>query len=56
MNQPNLAKNEPPLYLCSQCNEAVFLVGNIVYRPCGHEDGPVLANLQAVVYGQGTAE
>jgi len=56
MTQPNLAKNEAPLYLCSQCKEAVFLVNGIVYRPCGHKDVPVLANLEATVYGQGTTE
>jgi hypothetical protein len=56
MDQPNLAKNEPPLYLCAQCNEPVFFVEGIIYRPCGHEDAPVLANLQAMVYGKGTAQ
>lgn len=56
MDQPNLAKNEAPLYLCSQCNEAVFLVEGIVYRPCGHKDVPVLANLEAMVSGRGTAQ
>jgi len=56
VDQPNLAKNEAPLYLCSQCNEPVFLVEGIVYRPCGHKDAPVLANLEATVYGQGTAQ
>ena len=56
MEQPNIAQNEPPLYLCFECNEPVFFVDGIIYRPCGHDDAPVLANLQAVVYGQGTAE
>jgi len=56
MDQPRLAKNEAPLYLCSQCKEAVFFVEGIVYRPCGHKDAPVLANLEAKVYGQGTAQ
>ena len=51
MDQPNLAKGEKPLYLCSACNEPVFLVENIVYRPCAHAEAPVLANLEALVSG-----
>ena len=51
MDQPNLAKGEPPVYLCAQCNDPVFLVEGILYRPCGHKDAPVLANLEALVRG-----
>jgi hypothetical protein len=51
MTQPNLAQGEKPLYLCAQCNEPVFLVDGIVYRPCGHNESPVLANLEALVRG-----
>jgi len=51
MEQPNLAKGELPKYLCAQCNEPVFLVGGIVYRPCGHKDAQVLANLEAALRG-----
>jgi len=51
MEQPNLAMGEEPLYLCSECNGPVFLVDQIVYKPCGHADAPVLANLQAVLHG-----
>lgn len=51
MNQPNLAKGDLPKYMCAQCNEPVFLVDGIVYRPCGHNESPVLANLEALVRG-----
>ena len=50
--QPNLAKNEPPLYLCAQCKEPVFFVGGIIYKPCAHAQAEVLANLRAEVYGE----
>ena len=51
MEQPNLAKGEPPLYLCGQCNEPVFLVNHIVYKPCAHEEAGVLANMEAALRG-----
>ena len=51
MEQPNLAKGELPLYLCAECNEPVFVVEGIVYKPCGHTNAPVLANMEAVVTG-----
>lgn len=51
MEQPNLTKGDEPLYVCSKCSEPVFLVNGIVYRPCGHNDVPVFANLQAIVRG-----
>jgi len=50
--QPNLAQNEPPLYLCAQCKGAVFLVDGIIYKPCSHAQAEVLANLRAEVYGE----
>lgn len=53
MSQPNLAKGEPPLYTCAQCGEPVFVVNNIVYKPCGHADAAVLANMTAIVRGKG---
>ena len=52
MNQPNLAKGEEPLYLCAECDEPVFLVDSVVYKPCGHTAAPVLANLTAILRGQ----
>jgi hypothetical protein len=51
MDQPNLAKGELPKYLCAQCNEPVFLVQHIVYKPCGHKNAPVLANMEAALRG-----
>lgn len=56
MDQPNLAKGEQPLYLCAECNDPVFLIDGIVYRPCGHNNAAVLANLQATVRGQGAVQ
>jgi hypothetical protein len=56
MNQPNIAQGDKPLYLCAQCNEPVFLVDGVIYKPCTHVDAPVLANLEATVYGQGKAQ
>jgi len=51
MDQPNLAKGELPHYLCSECNAPVFLVEHIVYKPCGHREASVLANLEAALRG-----
>ena len=63
MEQPNLAKGELPTclysfnkgeqphFLCSECNAPVFLVEHIVYKPCGHKDAAVLANLEATLRG-----
>jgi len=51
MDQSNIDKGEPPLYLCAECNSPVFLVEQIVYKPCGHTDALVLANLSALVRG-----
>lgn len=52
MAQPNLSKGDEPLYLCAECNEPVFLVEGVVYKPCGHTDAAVLANLKAILLGQ----
>ena len=48
-------------YVCGVCNEPVFVVQGApdnLYRPCGHTvtDGPVIANMEAVVYGQSQLE
>jgi len=51
MQQPNLAKGDPPLYECAKCGEPVFLVGGVIYKPCGHTDAAVLANMTAIVRG-----
>jgi uncharacterized Zn finger protein (UPF0148 family) len=51
MTQPNLAKGEEALYSCAECGEPVFLVDGVVYKPCGHTDAAVLANLQAILRG-----
>ena len=51
MDQPNLAKGEKARYLCAECNGPVFLVDDIVYRPCAHAEATVLANLEALVRG-----
>lgn len=50
-SQPNLSKGDEPLYLCAECNGPVFLVNGIVYKPCGHTEAAVLANLQAILTG-----
>jgi hypothetical protein len=62
MVQPNLAKAEEPMYSCGECNQPVFLVAHdeehepvlidgIVYKPCGHTNAKVLANMSALVRG-----
>ena len=52
MNQPNLAKGEEPLYLCAECDDPVFLIDGAIYKPCGHAQAAVLANLTAILRGQ----
>ena len=52
MIQPNLEKGEEPLYSCAQCDGPVFLVDDVVYKPCGHTTASVLANLTAILRGQ----
>jgi hypothetical protein len=51
MTQPNLAKGEEALYSCAECGDPVFLVDGVVYKPCGHADAAVLANLTAILRG-----
>ena len=51
MSQPNLAKGEEALYSCAECGDPVFLIDNVVYKPCAHTDAAVLANLQAILRG-----
>jgi len=51
MSQPNLAKGEEPLYSCAECGEPVFLVEGVVYKPCGHIEAAVYANMVAIVRG-----
>lgn len=47
------AQGDQSLYLCGECKEPVFILENKkIYRPCGHEDAVVIANLEAVVYGK----
>jgi len=50
MTQPNLAKGDEPLYSCVECEGPVFLVDDVVYKPCGHT-AAVLANLSAILRG-----
>ncbi len=56
MDQPNLAAGEELLYLCAQCNAPVFLVEQIIYKPCAHKESPVLANLSAILRGTSTVD
>ena len=56
MEDINLAKGDIPPYLCSLCNEPVFLIKDRVYKPCAHTDAAVLANISATAYGAGSAE
>lgn len=56
MENINLAKGDIPPYLCSLCNEPVFLIEDRVYKPCAHTDAPVLANISATAYGAGSAK
>jgi hypothetical protein len=51
MSQPNLAKGDEPLYSCAECDGPVFLVDDVVYKPCGHTAAAVLANLSAILRG-----
>ena len=51
MTQPNLAKGDEPLYFCAECGEPVFLVEGVVYKPCGHTEAAVFANMTAIVRG-----
>ena len=50
------AQGDKPVYVCGECNEPVLVVDGDLYRPCGHNEAPVLANLEALVYGRGTAQ
>ena len=51
------AVGEQSPYLCGECNSPVFrLPGGRIYRPCGHDTAAILANMEAVVYGEGSAE
>ena len=36
--------------------DAVLASGVKLYKPCGHENAAVLANMQAVVYGEGSTK
>jgi hypothetical protein len=56
MDQPNLTRGEPPLYTCFECSEPVFVLNKIVYKPCGHKEAGVLANMTAIVSGSGKGE
>lgn len=54
------AKGDKPPYLCAECGEPVLVIqglnGTRLYKPCGHADAAVLANLEAIVYGEGGAK
>ena len=49
------AQGQQSPYQCQECGEPVFIVEGRVYRPCGHEGAAVLANIEAIVTGQGAA-
>jgi hypothetical protein len=50
------AQGDKPLYVCGECNEPVLVIEGVLYRPCAHAEAPVLANLEALVYGQGATQ
>lgn len=53
MEEFHAAQGDQSPFLCGECNEPVFrLDDGRIYRPCGHEQAVVLANLEATVYGQ----
>ena len=51
------AQGDKSLYICAECGEPVLVItginGNRIYKPCGHTEAAVLANMEAVVYGEG---
>ena len=55
------AQGDQSPYICAECGEPVLVVKGLasgvkLYKPCGHEDAAVLANMQAVVYGEGSTK
>jgi hypothetical protein len=47
---------EQNVFTCSECDGPVDFEDGVVYRTCDHNDAPILANMSAVVYGEGKAE
>lgn len=45
------AQGDIPGFICSVCNEPVFVFDGKVFRSCEHSDAPVLANIQAICTG-----
>jgi len=43
-----------PMYVCGECGAPVIVFNGKVFRTCEHADAIVVANLSAVVYGQGS--
>lgn len=55
MTEFHEAKGDKSPYVCGEpdCGQPVFLLPNgKIYKPCGHDSAPVLANMEAVVYGK----
>lgn len=50
------AQGDQSQYLCAECNEPVFVIEGKIYKPCGHEEAAVLANMEAAVLGQGAMQ
>lgn len=47
------AQGQKSIYQCGECGEPVIpLKDGKLYKPCGHADATVLANMEAVATGE----
>lgn len=47
------AQGQKSLYQCAECAEPVIPIeGGRLYRPCGHNEAAVVANMEAVAMGE----
>lgn len=44
------------MYKCATCGAKVTLVNGVLLRECAHHTAPVVAEMQAKVYGEGGAK
>ena len=54
------AQGDKSQYVCAECGEPVLVIvgvasGTKIYKPCGHTEAAMLANIDAVVFGEGGA-
>jgi hypothetical protein len=47
------ARGDESPYICGDCGEPIFrLDGERLYRPCGHTEAVVVANIEAIATGR----